>query len=365
MIDDLYIMYGTGVLVFSWHSKESKIKDDDLFSGFMSAINSFASVERGEDIKSLKLDPSTIIFERLKDPEIIFIITTTNDELIELLHSVLHDILNGFLKTYGEFLTANFDGEVSKFKNFSGNVEKILNNYGLDSLADLTKKIDDDGYLKSVSFLEPKGNNILYIKAKQHVNKEKISFLIPLLMSSSRLLYMNNLNENVRWILLSSSRNEIILVEPRDNILIIKQYDLPQKFDEKFLGLEFFKEKSKYIKKPKNLAKIFEEIHLDSRIKQLFLVDLFGKTIYSKILDNSFDCSDYIPEAISFLTSSKKASEEIYSRPLLNATIGGEKLSTVCVNFNNFALILIGSIMDFSDFNTIQEINSRIIDQLE
>ena len=58
--------------------------------------------------------------------------------------------------------------------------------------------------------------------------------------------------------------------------------------------------------------------------------------LYSKIIDDSYSCIDYIPETISFLISSKKASEEIYSRELFNSTIGGDlNLVTICLNFNN------------------------------
>ncbi len=112
------------------------------------------------------------------------------------------------------------------------------------------------------------------------------------------------------------------------------------------------------------MIELFDKLAWNPNIKQIYLVDLVGKIIYSKILDDSYDCSEYIPETISFLTSSKKASEEIYNRILFNASIGGEKLSTICVNFNNFALTLIGKIQDFADYKEIQKTCLDIYQQL-
>ena len=56
MIDGLLIINDSGALLYNWHPKNYEGNGkDDLFSGFLTAINSFATVERGEDIKSLKL----------------------------------------------------------------------------------------------------------------------------------------------------------------------------------------------------------------------------------------------------------------------------------------------------------------------
>ena len=364
MLDDLYILQSSGIMLYSWHSSEQKEDRDSLFSGFLSAIQSFASMERGEDLKSLKLDPSTIVFERLDDLDLLFVMATTNDDFVEILHSALHTVIERFKNKYKADLEREFDGEVGKFESFTQDLRQILQSYGLDSAEKLIQQVDTGEYLKSVFYLEPKGNNILYIHAKQYVNKEKISFIVPLLMSSSKLLYKTNLKEEVRWILLSTSRNEIMLVEPRENILIIKQYELESAFEDRLMGLEFFKEKNKYVKKPKRLANIFEDIDWNKNIRQVYLVDLFGKIFFSEIFDESYDCKEYIPEVISFITSSKKGSEEIYSRTLFYTAIGGSKVSTICLNFNNFALILIGNIHDFSDFKVIQEMSKNIIQQL-
>ncbi|MHA2122537.1 MAG: hypothetical protein ACW990_15150, partial [Promethearchaeota archaeon] len=102
----------------------------------------------------------------------------------------------------------------------------------------------------------------------------------------------------------------------------------------------------------------------DPKIKQLSLIDTLGKVLYSKVFDEKFDCTDYIPETISFMTSSKKVCEDVYRRILFNGSIGGERITTICLNFNNFCLTLIGSNHDFNDFNVIQTLCTNIYKQL-
>jgi hypothetical protein len=367
MIEALLIINEAGALLYNWHPKGYKGEgNDDLLSGFLTAMNSFATVERGEDIKSLQMKETLIIFEKYEElyQKLTFVITTKNEELIELLHAIIHDMMDKFTELFFDDLNKEFNGLISQYQNFDQYVEEIIKSHGLDVLNDAIEKIDNDTTLKAIIFLEPKGGNIYYIHAKQYVNKDKISFLIPLIMNSAKLLYQNNLNEKLHWILLNTVRNENLIVEPRTKILIVKQYQLQNNFEQEFLNLEFFKEKDKYIKKPRKLTERFDELVWNPKVKQIYLVDMVGKIFYSKIIDDSYDCSEYIPETISFLTSSKKASEEIYNRILFNASIGGEKLTTICMNFNNFALTVIGRVQDFTDYKVIQKTCFDIYQQL-
>lgn len=368
MIDDLLIINESGALLYNWHPKDY-LSDgkDDLLSGFLTALNSFATIERGEDIKSLKLKETQIIFEKYDKlfQQLTFVITTKNEELIELLHALLHQIMESFTVKFMDSLNKEFTGSITEFRNFDQVMENLVSSYGLDVINDLIKQVDEGGVLKSVIFLDGIGGNIFYIYAKHYVNKDKISFLIPLIMSSAKLLYQTNLNEKLNWILLTTVHNEHLLVEPRNKILIVKQYQLLEDIEEDLLSLDFFKQKEKYLKKPKKIVEKFEILKYDPKIKQISLVDLLGKVLYTSIFDTNYDCSEFIPETISFLTSSKKASEEIYNKALFNGTIGGNKITTICINFNNFCLVLIGSVQDLHNFNVIQSLCMDIYKQLE
>ena len=367
MIDGLLIINDSGALLYNWHPENYKGDGkDDLFSGFLTAINSFATVERGEDIKSLKLKETSLIFEKYDElvQKLTYVITTKNDELIELLHAIIHDVMDKFIELYVEYLNKDFNGAVSHYYSFKENVTLIIKSYGLDILSDSVREIDDFSTLKGILFLEPKRGDVLYIHANQYINKEKISFLIPLIMNSAKLLYQDNLNEDLHWIHLSTVRSEILVIIPRGKILIVQQHQLVNNFEEEFLSLEFFKDEEKFIKKPKKLVEKFEILRWNPNIKQIYLVDKLGKIFYSNITDSTFDCSEFVPETISFLTSSKKISEEIYTRNLYNASIGGEKLVTVCINLNLFTLIIIGYFQDLRNFSIIQNLCLEIYKKL-
>ena len=367
MIDGLLIINDSGALLYNWHPENYKGDGkDDLFSGFLTAINSFATVERGEDIKSLKLKETSLIFEKYDElvQKLTFVITTKNDELIELLHAIIHDVMDKFIELYVEYLNKDFNGAVSHYYSFKENVTLIIKSYGLDILSDSVREIDDFSTLKGILVLEPKRGEVLYVHAKQYINKEKISFLIPLIMNSAKLLYQDNLNEDLHWIHLSTVRSEILVIIPRGKILIVQQHQLVNNFEEEFLSLEFFKDEEKFIKKPKKLVEKFEILRWNPNIKQIYLVDKLGKILYSNITDSTFDCSEYVAETISFLTSSKKISEEIYTRNLYNASIGGEKLVTVCINLNLFTLIIIGYFQDLRNFSIIQNLCLEIYKKL-
>lgn len=287
-----------------------------------------------------------------------------NEELIELLHEIIHDVIDKFTELYAEYLDKDFDGAVSHYYSFRDHVILIMNSYGMDILADSVRVIEEFSTLKAIIFLDPKRGEVFYIHAKQYVDKEKISFLIPLIMNSAKLLYLNNLKDDPRWIHLSTVRSEILVVNPRSKVLIVQQHQLVNNFEEEYLSLGFFNNKEKFAKKPKKLVEKFESLRWNPNIKQIYLVDNLGKILYSNITDTTFDCSEYIPETISFLTSSKKICEEIYNRNLYNASIGGEKLVTVCMNLNLFTLIIIGFSQDLRNFSIIQNLCLEIYKNL-
>ncbi|MGV9141988.1 MAG: hypothetical protein ACOC1X_03530, partial [Promethearchaeota archaeon] len=147
MLEELFIINEGGQLLYSWHNKRSgkEKNEDDLVSGFLTALNNFASAERGEDIKSLKLKETTIIFERFNDfyQDLTFVSTTKNEELIELLHAVVHEIMKEFTKEFESVLQQEFDGDVSRFEKFRNTVDQIFISYGLEQLEDNIRKIQE------------------------------------------------------------------------------------------------------------------------------------------------------------------------------------------------------------------------------
>jgi len=367
MIDALLIINESGALIYNWHSDSNTDEaKDDLLSGFLTALNSFATVERGEDIKSLKLKETTIIFEKFDEfyQKLTFVVTTKNEKLIDLLHFFIHEVMDQFVTEFKDQLNQEFDGGITIFRNFNGKLKEIIMALGLDILAESIQSVNKNELLKSIIFLEPKGGKIFYIHAKHYLNREKIIYLIPLLLNSARLLYNTNLNEEIRWFLFNTIQNDTLVVELRNKLLIVKQYQLNGRFEEEIMSEDFINKKEKLFKKTDKIPQLFKSIELHQKIKQIFIVNIDGRIQYAKIIDNTYDYSEFIPETISFLIASKKASKEIYNRTLFNCIIGGEKLTTICMNFNQFGLVLVGNTGDFASFEDIQKVILSVIMQL-
>jgi hypothetical protein len=368
MINELFVLNTGGQVIYSWHHDEQQEDSkDELVGGFLSALNSFATMERGEDIKSLKLKETQIIFERFEELEqhLTFVATTKSEELIELIHSIIHKIMDTFTAKYEERLDRPFDGDITPFKKFDENINEIFMAYGLDVLESTIEKIDAGNSLKSVLFLEPGDGDILFIHAKQYVDKDKMSYLIPLLTKSSKLLYERNLNQQLNWIMFNTIKNEILLIEIRVSIFLVKTYDLKATSANTKQKLEIFDESHVSTKKLKKLEKQFSDITYSENILQFFVVNLEGSILFKHLQTNESEYENNIPEIISFLTSSKRASQEIFNRNLLSCSIGGVSTVIFCVNLNNVALIVIGNRRDLESFEIIEEVYMDILAQLK
>lgn len=368
MIEDLLVINGTGQALYGWHNETDKdTSKDDLISGFLTALNSFATAERGEDIKSLKMKESIILFEKHDklEQKLVFVVTTKDEKLLELLHAIIHDVMESFITQFKDSLDKVFDGDVTAYRQFDGTIEHIFQSYGLDELEESLEGIEHQKSLNAILFLEPKGGNIFYIRAKEYINKEKMSFLIPLLVNSSKLLYERYLNQEIYWIHLNTIDNRTLLLDLRKNIIILKIYKHELEINnQEILKLPYFKSNEKYVKKPQKIIEIFNDISFQENIQQFFLVDMVGKVFYEDQKNSSHNFEDFIPETISFVTASKKASQEIYNKTMLMSVINGVKTSTICINFNTFVLVIISNAGDFSNYKDVQHLGFDIYRQI-
>jgi hypothetical protein len=354
MMDDLLIINDSGALLYNWHGINAKEDTrDDLLSGFLTAIDNFATIERGEDIKSLKLKETTIIFEKSDKTlqKLNFVITTKREDLRELLHALVHDIMDRFTELYYEELNKEFDGEITKYKKFNEYVAEAISSYGLDLLNEAIETIDEDNPLKSITYLDTNDGKIFYIHAKQYLNKEKVSYLVSLLSNSARLLVQDALRKNFSRIELKTVKNEILSIEPKEKLTIIKQFQYLPIIETLSLSLKKITEKGKFVKKLKKLDENLHELNSLDKIFHIFIVDLMGTILYSRIDDELVNFSSYMPEMISLVTSSKKVCEGIYSRELFSSVVKVNGLCFAFLNLIKYLLVLV--IEDDETVNTV------------
>ena len=364
MIEDLLIVNDAGLLLFGWHSEEATGEDqDNLISGFFTALNSFATFEKGEDLKSIKLRESTIIFEKYEElfQKLVFIITTKNEKMINLLHSIVHIIMDSFINKYNEELDKEFDGSVSIFRDFNENINEILDDFGMDVIHHDITQINDKDILKAFILLDPVDGNIMFIHAKQYINKEDISFLVPLMANTAKML-VHNSDENLKVISLSSIKNEHIVLSFRQRIVIVRFYEISKQPEDHIVIENFMKNKEKILKKPKKAEKMLNNIEWGQEIGSILLIDLLGNTLFSReIMDSSIHL-EHTTEIISFISSCKKTSEIIFNKALFNSNIKSEKNSVMCINLISYILFATVDNRNYSlNFQELKKIGLELL----
>jgi len=364
IIDDLMIIAEGGSLLFSWHGTEDVTTDDDLVSGFLSAIDSFATSEKGEALKVLKLDPTIIIFDKAEELNLKFIITTKINEIVELLNRILHETIELFTELYRNDLKERFDGRIDRFREFKKHFENTLRAHGLDNFREIETEIQKEEYLKSVILLDPNNAEVLYIKATHYVNIDKLSFFIPLILNTIKIIYEDYLKQKSLWVLVNSLDKEILLIEPRDHLIRIREYYFMEEELKNFPSIDLYKNSEKYSKKEKAAQKAFNKISWPENVDSAYLLDLNGKILQSREVNLSLN-PNKIPEIVSLFTSSKKSCLEIYSKELCYTTIRSKEYSLLLINFNKLILLITVPQGIIKDFEDLQQVISQILKKIE
>ena len=181
-----------------------------------------------------------------------------------------------------------------------------LKDFGMDLIQHDVAQIDDKNILKAFILLNPLNGNVMFILAKQYVNKEDISFLVPLMMNTGKMLVYTS-NENMNLITLTTIKNEHLVLVFRERAVIVRFYEIDKKSDDHLLVIEFMKNKEKILKKPKKVEKMLENVDWGSNIRSVIFIDLLGNILFSKVMKDSNSSLENTTEIISFISSCKKS----------------------------------------------------------
>jgi len=129
MISRVLIIAAGGILCYSKNffgkSSTDLDADDDLISGFLTAIASFAQEIKGGDIKALNFRNFNFIYSYDDEFGCMFIVVTDIDDLEEEARPKVDLMKSEFIKRYSKKLK-EFDGNVSDFEPFDGFVEEHI-----------------------------------------------------------------------------------------------------------------------------------------------------------------------------------------------------------------------------------------------
>ncbi len=364
---DLLIINEAGQLLYSWHEGETT-GDDTLISGFLIALNSFATIERGEEIKSLKLKETTLIFEKFEQylQKLVFVITTKSEDLITLLSELLKDIIRKFTEVYETDLNKQFNGDVSMYNKFTPVMEELLRSYGMDELTAYKNNIDDENTMKAVMFITPKEGEILYIHAKQYIDKNKVSYLMPFIHTSASVFFNKTFNQEINRILIRTIKDEGLMVESRSLVLLATLYKFHDDFEELFEAQISSKKLDKYVKNIEKLEKVFQKINWNSAISELYIVNPLGKPLFhSSLIHSQQQQGILFPELITVLTSSENLSKQFFNRELFFFSIlGNQEFGIACLNFKVFYMVMLFDIKKMNDFHSIEIVWKTLLEEI-
>ncbi|MHA1410096.1 MAG: ADP-ribosylation factor-like protein [Candidatus Odinarchaeia archaeon] len=122
MIHNVYIIKKSGECLLS-KSYGSKMLDEGLISGFLSALQSFVSEVSGDAIKVIRTGNVKFIYGVGKD--LIFVFSTSEDEDDKQIQEKIANLRDEFITKYGDTIE-NWDGSTTIFEPFSEYVDKIV-----------------------------------------------------------------------------------------------------------------------------------------------------------------------------------------------------------------------------------------------
>jgi hypothetical protein len=165
MIHNIYILQRDGLCVL--HRKYGSLEaDEDLVSGFLSALSSFGKNISGKEVESVIFDDKK--FVSITSENLIFVsYCDTKDEVRNMLANIRED----FIKSYGSL--QGWNGERGCFEGFLGKLDEIVGLKGKEGLFNLSSTEEILNNLKQgkVSAKEATDRILDYYLNKSHENK--------------------------------------------------------------------------------------------------------------------------------------------------------------------------------------------------
>lgn len=125
MISRIYIIAQGGILCYSKNYLCPSEVEDDLISGFLTAISGFAKEVKVGEIKSLNFKNFNFIYAYSSEFDCIFILVVDIEDLEDEAREKLELIKNEFINRYQKYLE-NWTGKTTVFEPFDEFVEEYI-----------------------------------------------------------------------------------------------------------------------------------------------------------------------------------------------------------------------------------------------
>ena len=335
MIEQIFVMQSSGITLYQWDAQaeenESPDTDNQLVAGFLTALNMFAESHKKQAIKELTLKETTFLFEREND--LIFVMTTFNDDIIPVGKLILDDIKRTFLEVFPIDSTP-MNGNVSIFRNFTQNLMIILKSYNLFKLIQSEEQIQSDDEIRTNILLDRVKGEILFIHAKEYLDRKLFSFHTEMITRAANRLIEDKINDDIQEIIaLSKKSNRSIHLHIDKKTILISEYQNSQS-DISLLPILSEKQVKKLIRSP---GKLKFDYYND-----FFIVDEKAEFTLTNIKEKDILNKEPGVELLAIRTSFDNIFQQIYKDNLFATVIVGiKKIYIVLPLVKNCALLFI------------------------
>lgn len=177
--------------------------DDQLLSGFLTALNMFAENQQGDAIRELTMNNSIFMFERADD--LVFVINSGDKEAIPIIKKLLEQVKERFYELFPEAAT-EIPSDLTKYNPFFSILDEILQNFHIYELIEKSSVFKEHPSMKGLLELDRIRGDFLYVRAKEFLDRNILGFQSEIIVKSSLRMMKDLFNEELKEIGAISSR---------------------------------------------------------------------------------------------------------------------------------------------------------------
>ncbi|MHA1917552.1 MAG: hypothetical protein ACTSUV_04480 [Candidatus Ranarchaeia archaeon] len=177
MIDEIFLIHNDGVPLLSW-KYQGKMVNQDIISGFLSALQMFAGSTHGQKLHVVAMEPSLMVFEQR--PNFTVVVTVQNRSGLNLTEKLIQVLVPMFEQKYHDLLE-NFSGDVTPFRDFAEILKMIIAECGIPHVSNFLKQKKkakkEENYLLTQTVFDRLNGEIIYRNGGIPSLKEQVQFL--------------------------------------------------------------------------------------------------------------------------------------------------------------------------------------------
>jgi len=345
MIDQILIMSSGGIPLFTWTSpkifssssdeeefEDNRSTEENLLSGFFTALNMFAEGQKGEEIKEITLKETTYIVE--KTNQILFVISTRNNSYINLIKLLVDEVKSQFFIMYPD-AEKNFTGNIKIFSEFNQILDNILNSFNYFDILKFTGDFFKERLIKSIFLVDRENGKPLFVKAQEYSDREILTFQVEIILRAGERLLKLFEDDKIENIVALSQKFRSLIIKPTSRTILMVESSANQPKDQLLTPITP-KQLKKRLKSPGKL--LFESD------EAFYLIDQMGKLI----LSNNVKIDDEKKQLGTELVPIRSAIEEIFKNIYRDAL---------------FHLLIVGENNDYLQFNLHDHMSLIVITQ--